>query len=76
MADYFGSRYMFTLFAIGLVIYLTLNLTMSWLARFVARRSGPRLGKALPNTPRQIGVDGTRAITLPGPGYGPPDPPH
>ncbi|MBX3091585.1 MAG: amino acid ABC transporter permease [Cryobacterium sp.] len=74
--NYFGSRYMFTLFVIGLVIYLALNLTMSWLARFVARRSGPRLGKALPNTPRQIGVDGTRAITLPGPGYGPPDPPH
>ncbi len=74
--NFFGSRYMFTLFAIGLAIYLVLNLTMSWLARFVARRSGPRLGKALPNTPRQIGVDGTRAITLPGPGYGPPDLPH
>ncbi len=73
--NFFGSRYMFTLFAIGLVIYLTLNLTMSWLARFVARRSGPRLGKALPNTPRQVGIDGTRAITLPGRGYEPPDPP-
>lgn len=74
--NFFGSRYMFTLFVIGLAIYLALNLTMSWVARFVARRSGPRLGKALPNTPRPTGVDGTRAITLPGPGYGPPDPPH
>ncbi len=74
--NFFGSRYMFTLFVIGLVIYLALNLTMSWIARFVARRSGPRLGKALPNTPRQTGIDGTRAITLPGRGFEPPDPPH
>lgn len=74
--NFFGSRYMFTLFAIGLVIYLCMNLALSWFARFVARRSGPRLGKALPNTPKQLGEEGTRAITLPAPGYGPPDPPH
>lgn len=74
--NFFGSRYMFTLFVIGLAIYLALNLTMSWVARFVARRSGPRLGKALPNAPRPVGVDGTRAITLPVSGYGPPDTPH
>ncbi|WP_344756052.1 amino acid ABC transporter permease [Leifsonella bigeumensis] len=74
--NFFGSRYMFTLFAIGLVIYLCLNLALSWFARFVARRSGPRLGRALPNTPKQLGEEGTRAITLPAQGYGPPDPPH
>ena len=74
--NYFGSKYMFTLFVVGVAIYLALNLTLSWVARLVARRSGPRLGKALPNTPKQTGVDGTRAITLPNPGYGPPSPPH
>ncbi|MBX3116167.1 MAG: amino acid ABC transporter permease [Cryobacterium sp.] len=63
--NFFGSRYMFTLFVIGLAIYLVLNLTMSWIARFAARRSGPRFGRALPNTPKQPGADGTRAITLP-----------
>ncbi len=74
--NFFGSRYMFTLFLVGLVIYLGLNLMLSWVARYVARRSGPKLGKALPNTPKQIGEEGTRAITLPRRNYGPPDPPH
>lgn len=74
--NFFGSRYMFTLFLVGLVIYLALNLMLSWVARFVARRSGPRLGKALPNTPKQIGEEGTRAITLPSGKYGPTDPPR
>ncbi len=74
--NFFGSRYMFTLFIVGTAIYLTLNLIFSWAARFVARRSGPRLGKALPNTPKLIGESGTRAITLPRQNYGPPDPPH
>lgn len=63
--NFFGSKYMFTLFTVGLLIYLALNLTLSWIARFVARRSGPKLGKALPNTPKQVGEEGTRAITLP-----------
>lgn len=72
--NFFGSRYMFTLFLVGLVIYLALNLMLSWVARFVARRSGPKLGKALPNTPKQVGEEGTRAITLPRGSYGPPDP--
>jgi glutamate transport system permease protein len=53
-----------------------MNLALSWFARFIARRSGPKLGKALPNTPKQLGEEGTRAITLPAQGYGPPDPPH
>ncbi|WP_349898281.1 amino acid ABC transporter permease [Parafrigoribacterium soli] len=74
--NFFGSRYIFTLFIVGLVIYLALNLTLSWIARFVARRSGPKLGKATAAVTRQPGEDGTRAITLPRQNYGPPDPPH
>lgn len=60
-----GNRYLFTIFAVGLLIYLCLNLALSWFARFIARRSGPRLGKAAPNAPKQLGSEGTRAITLP-----------
>lgn len=73
--NFFGSRYLFTLFMIGLLIYLALNVTLSWFARFVARRSGPKLGTAMPNAPKQVGEDGTRAITLPRSMHGPTDPP-
>jgi glutamate transport system permease protein len=65
MSNFYGNRYFFSLFFLTLVIYLAINLSLSWLARFVARRSGPRLGRALPNTPKQPGEEGTRAITLP-----------
>ena len=67
MSNYYGNRYFFSLFFLVLVIYLAINLSLSWLARYVARRSGPQLGKALPNTPKQPGIEGTRAITLPRP---------
>jgi len=70
--NFFGSRYIFTLFIVGLVIYLALNLTLSWIARFVARRSGPKLGAATAVAPWQPGGDGTRAITLPVGRNGPP----
>ena len=65
LRNFFGSRYMFTLFVVGLLIYLCLNLGLSWVARFVARRSGPKLGKVTPNMPGPLGAEGTRAITLP-----------
>ena len=35
----FGNRYFFTLFFVVLAVYLALNLTLSWLARVVARRT-------------------------------------
>jgi glutamate transport system permease protein len=70
--NFFGSRYTLTLFLVGLVIYLVMNLTLSWIARFVARRSGPKLGKATATAPRQPGEDGTRAITIPSGRNGPP----
>ncbi len=74
--NFFGSRYSLTLFAIGFTIYLLLNLALSWVARFVARRSGPKLGKAEPNAPKQLGAEGTRAITLPRAESRRPDPPR
>lgn len=66
MQNFLGNRYLFTLFIIGLVIYLILNVTLSWIARVVARRSGPRAGKARPNEPSALGAEGTRAITVVG----------
>ena len=38
MANYYGSRYLFTLFFVAFAIYLTMNLLLSWLARVIARR--------------------------------------
>lgn len=39
MQNFLGNRYLFTLFAIALVIYLGVNLLLSWLARVAARRT-------------------------------------
>ena len=64
LQSFYGNKYLFTLFIIGLAIYLVINLTLSWIARFVARRSGPKLGKATGGAP-PIGAEGTRAITMP-----------
>ena len=65
LQNFYGNRYLFTLFAIGLAIYLCMNLTLSWIARYVARRSGPKLGKATPAAPKPLGSEGTQALILP-----------
>ncbi|MGL4340097.1 MAG: amino acid ABC transporter permease [Rhodoglobus sp.] len=39
MPNFYGNRYFFTFFIIVLVIYLAMNLTLSWIARSVARRT-------------------------------------
>jgi glutamate transport system permease protein len=36
---YYGSRYLFPLWLVTVVIYLAINLTLSWLARRLARRT-------------------------------------
>jgi len=41
LSNFFGNRYFFSLFFVVLVIYLALNLTLSAIARLVARRTGP-----------------------------------
>lgn len=40
MQHFFGGRYLFTLFALALVVYLGVNLLLSWVARIIARRTG------------------------------------
>ncbi len=64
LQNFLGNNYLFTLFIIGLAIYLAINLTVSWIARFVARRSGPKLGKTTGGNPL-AGAEGTTAISLP-----------
>jgi glutamate transport system permease protein len=76
LQNFYGNRYLFTLFAIGLVIYLCLNLTLSWIARYIARRSGPKSGAAWVEAPKPIGADGTQAIVLPLRGGNEPRPPR
>jgi len=40
LPDFFGNRYAFSFFFVVLAIYLAMNLSLSWLARRIARRSG------------------------------------
>jgi glutamate transport system permease protein len=51
LSNYYGNRYFFSFFLVVLVIYLTLNLLLSWVARIVARRTGP--GAGTPRVPRR-----------------------
>ncbi|MEC5150336.1 amino acid ABC transporter permease [Cryobacterium sp. GrIS_2_6] len=40
LTNFFGNRYSFSFFFVVLVIYLAMNLSLSWLARRIARRGG------------------------------------
>ena len=51
LSNFFGNQYFFSLFFVVLAIYLTLNLLLSWVARFVATRTGPNAGR--PRIPRR-----------------------
>jgi glutamate transport system permease protein len=42
LSNFFGNRYFFSLFFVVLLIYLAINLLLSWIARVVARRTGSR----------------------------------
>ena len=47
LPNFFGNRYAFSFFLVVLTIYLAMNLSLSWFARFIARRSGPKSGKLI-----------------------------
>lgn len=45
LKDYYGStQYSFSLFIVVLIIYLIVNFSLSALARWIAKRSGPKMG--------------------------------
>ncbi len=39
LGSFYGNRYLFSLFVVTLCIYLAINLTLSWFARWLARRT-------------------------------------
>ena len=47
LSNFFGNQYKFSFFFIVLAIYLTMNLTLSWVARRIAKRTGPQAGKLI-----------------------------
>jgi glutamate transport system permease protein len=51
LPNFFGNRYLYSFFFVALLIYLGMNLLLSFIARLVAKRTGPRTGK--PRIPRR-----------------------
>lgn len=39
LASFYGNRYLFSLFAVTFVIYLIMNLSLSWVARWLSKRT-------------------------------------
>lgn len=53
LSNFFGNRYFFSFFLVVLAMYVSLNLLLSWVARIVARRTGPGGRAARPRIPRR-----------------------
>jgi glutamate transport system permease protein len=55
LASFYGNRYLFSLFVVTLVLYLAMNLTLSWFARWLSKRTASKSsGKQLdPTDPGQ-----------------------
>ncbi|MEV8266467.1 amino acid ABC transporter permease [Microbacterium sp. NPDC076911] len=59
-----GNRYLFTLFAVTLVIYLVINLSLSWFARWLSRRTSSGYGSSR-KAKRAVGnIDPDQAILV------------
>jgi glutamate transport system permease protein len=64
LPNFFGNRYLYSFFFVALLIYLGMNLLLSWIARIVAKRTGPGAGR--PRIPRRglvFGVGGAASGT-------------
>ena len=70
LTNFFGNRYSFSFFFIVLGMYLTMNLTLSWVARMVARRTASHGGTATKDPGAEItklpdaGMGGTGGARL------------
>jgi glutamate transport system permease protein len=58
LSNFYGNRYRVSIFIIVLAVYLIMNLLLSWVARIVARRTGP--GAGAPRIPKRGGIFGRR----------------
>ncbi len=54
LSNFYGNRYRLSVFLVVLVVYLATNLLLSWVARIVARRTGP--GAGAPRIPKRGGI--------------------
>lgn len=64
LGSFYGNRYLFSLFVVTLAIYLAINLSLSWFARWLSRRTasgGTRGRKA--KGPQPL-LDPTQAVLL------------
>jgi len=65
LASYYGNRYLFSLFAVTLAIYLVINLSLSWFARWLSRRTASGSGTSRRRAGTDDGtIDPTQTITL------------
>jgi glutamate transport system permease protein len=49
LGSFYGNRYLFSLFVVTLVLYLAMNLSVSWFARWLSKRTASKSsGKRLP----------------------------
>lgn len=53
LPNFFGNRYLYSFFFVALVIYLGMNLLLSFLARLVAKRTAPGVVRGKPRIPRR-----------------------
>lgn len=53
LPNFFGNRYLYSFFFVALLIYLGMNLLLSWIARLVAKRTGPGGRIVKPRIPRR-----------------------
>ena len=78
LSSFFGNRYLFPLWLITFLIYLVMNLTLSWFARWLARRgdrryrTGAKRGGPAPEDPNQGMLLTEARAEARGTGEGPP----
>lgn len=53
LPNFFGNRYLYSFFFVALLIYLSMNLLLSFIARLVAKRTGPGGRIVRPRIPRR-----------------------
>lgn len=64
LGSFFGNRYLFSLFAVTLAIYLAINLTLSWFARWLSRRTASGYGSGRRGRGGAKPIDPDQAILL------------
>lgn len=64
LGSFYGNRYMFSLFVVTLCIYLAINLTLSWFARWLSRRTASGGAPTRKGKTPQKPVDPDQAILV------------